>query len=84
MQIYPTSKTKRDIQDLKTIGIRLSREHAIHLARVLLAVTQEWDEVDLTGYRLDRRSDGTQQLTVTSARTHEQLVDRQGVGNQRS
>jgi hypothetical protein len=66
-RIYPTEDTKRTIADLQTVGIRLNKEQAIHLARVLLAVTQNWDEVDITGYRFRRRQDdGTYLLTVTS------------------
>jgi hypothetical protein len=72
-RIYPTEDTKRTIVDLQTIGIRLNKEQAIHLARVLLAVTQEWDEIDITGYRFRRRQDdGTYLLTVTS------MVDPEG------
>jgi len=42
-------------------------EQAIHLARVLLAVTQDWEEVDITGYRFEKRQqDGTYRLTITS------------------
>ena len=49
------------------MGIKLSRDQAIHLSRVLLAVSQEWDEIDITAYRLKKRkSDGTYQITVTS------------------
>ena len=45
----------------------MSKEQAIHLARVLLAVTQEWDEVDITAYRFRKRhEDGTYLVTVTS------------------
>ncbi|OWK41622.1 hypothetical protein FRUB_03700 [Fimbriiglobus ruber] len=66
-RIYPTEDTKRTIADLQTVGIRLNKEQAIHLARVLLAVTQEWDEIDITAYRLERRQeDGTFKITVTS------------------
>src|SRR5687767_13540294 len=62
-----TKTRSAPIADLQTIGIRLNREQAIHLARVLLAVTQEWDEIDITGYRFRRRQDdGTYLLTVTS------------------
>lgn len=69
LRIYPVEKTNKSVKDLKTIGIKLSKSQAIHLARVLLAVSQEWDEVDITGYRLDRRkSDGTYHITVTSFR----------------
>src|ERR1041384_6086925 len=67
MRIYPVEETNREVKDLKTVGIKLSREQAIHLARVLLAVSQEWNEIDITGYRLEKRtSDGTYHLTVTS------------------
>jgi hypothetical protein len=77
-RIYPTEDTKRTIADLQTVGIRLNKEQAIHLARVLLAVTQEWDEVDITGYRFRRRQDdGTYLLTVTS------MVEIEGLGEAR-
>jgi hypothetical protein len=55
------------VSDLKTIGIKLTREEAIELARVLLAVSQDWSEVEITGYRFERRkADGTYHLTITS------------------
>jgi len=74
-RIYPTEDTKRTIADLQTVGIRLNKEQAVHLARVLLAVTQEWDEIDITGYRFRRRhDDGTYLLTVTS------MVEAEGEG----
>jgi hypothetical protein len=67
LRVYPTQDTKRAVSDLQTIGIRLTKEQAIHLARVLLVVTQEWDEVDITAYRFERRQeDGTYRLTITS------------------
>ena len=67
LRIYPTQDTKRTLPDLQTFGIRLAKEQAIHLARVLLAVTQEWDEVDITAYRFERRQeDETYRLTITS------------------
>lgn len=66
-RIYPTEDTKRTVTDLQTVGIRMNKEQAIHLARVLLAVTQEWDAIDITAYRLRRRQeDGTYMVTVTS------------------
>lgn len=66
-RIYPTEETKRSVIDLQTIGIRLDRDQAIHLARVLLAVTQEWSEVEITAYRSEKRQeDGTYRLTITS------------------
>jgi hypothetical protein len=67
LRIYPTEDTKRTVTDLQTVGIRLSKDQAIHLARVLLVVTQEWDEVDITAYQLEKRQDdGTFRLTITS------------------
>ena len=66
-RIYPIENTKKSVQELKTVGIKLTREQAIELSRVLLAVTQDWAEIELTGYRFERRKgDGTYHLTVTS------------------
>ena len=66
LRIYPTEDTSKNVKDLKTIGIRLNKEQALHLARVLLSVTQEWDEIDITAYRFDKRkNDGTYHITVT-------------------
>ena len=67
LRVYPTEDTRRALSDLQTVGIRLTKEQAIHLARVLLAVTQEWVEVDITAYRFEKRQhDGTYRLTITS------------------
>jgi hypothetical protein len=66
LKVYPSKGTKRDLDELKTIGITLSKDQAIHLARVLLAVTQDWDSIDLTVYRLKERADGCHQITITS------------------
>jgi len=66
-RIYPTEDTQKDIKELKTIGIRLTRDQALHLARVLLAVTQDWDNIDITAYRYEKRkSDSTYRITVTN------------------
>jgi hypothetical protein len=54
------------VAELQTIRIKLNKEQAIHLARVLLVVTQEWNEIDITAYRLTKRSDGTYQVIITS------------------
>jgi hypothetical protein len=67
LRVYPTKETKRSVSELQTVGIRLNKEQAIHLARVLLVVTQEWDEVDITAYRFEKRQeDGTFRLTITT------------------
>jgi hypothetical protein len=66
-RVYPTEDTKRTVEDLQTVGIKLNKEQAIHPARVLLAVTQDWDEIDITAYRFKKRQDdGTYVITVTS------------------
>jgi hypothetical protein len=66
-RVYPTEDTKRTVAELQSVGVKLSKEQAIHLARVLLVVAQDWDEIDITAYRFDkRRDDGLYRLTVTS------------------
>ena len=73
LRVYPIEGTEKNVKDLKTIGVKLNKEQALHLARVLLAVTQEWDEIDLTVYRLERRkSDSTYHVTVTSFHPEEE------------
>ena len=47
-RIYPVEDTKKEVGDLKTVGFTVTREQAIHLSRVLLAVSQEWDEMQVT------------------------------------
>lgn len=67
-RIYPVEGTGKTIADLKTVGFKLTRDQAIHLARVLLAVSQEWTEMEVTAYRFDqRKTDETYHITVTSA-----------------
>lgn len=66
-RIYPVEDTKKEVSDLKTVGIKLTREQAIKLATALLAMAQEYDEIELTGHRFERRkNDSTYPLTVTS------------------
>jgi len=51
LRVYPVEdkqKRTKTIADLKTVGIKLSREQAIHFARVLLVAAQEWDEMTVT------------------------------------
>ena len=66
-KIYPIETSKKQLSDLKTIAIKLTKDQAIHLATTLLAASRNWDEIDLTGFRFSKRkSDGTYILTVTS------------------
>ena len=68
LRIYPVEETKKSVSELQTVGVKLSKDQAIHLARVLLAVTQNWEEVELTAYRFERRkTDETYHITVTSS-----------------
>jgi len=66
-RIYPVEETNKNVSELKTVGIKLNKEQAIHLARVLLAAAQDWNEIDITAYRFERRQgDNTYHITVTS------------------
>jgi hypothetical protein len=72
LRIYPVEGTEKNVRDLQTVGIKLSGQQAIHLARVLLAVAQNWDDIDITAYRLKRRqTDSTYQISVTSFNSSE-------------
>ena len=76
-RIYPVEDNKqgtRTIASLKTVGIKLTRGQAVHLARVLLAASQEWEEIDVTAWRVyKRRTDNTYNVTVTSSVAPERL-----------
>lgn len=66
-RIYPAEDSKRQTSDLKTVGLVLTSDQAIHLARVLLAAAQDWEEIEITAYRFSKRkTDGTYHITVTS------------------
>lgn len=65
-RIIPVEGSAKQTSELHTVAFTLTKEEAIHLARVLLAATQEWDVVDITGFRLQKRADGTFPITVTS------------------
>jgi hypothetical protein len=70
LRIYPTELTPKSINELKTVGMKFSKDQAVHLARVLLAVSQEWNSIDITAHRFDKRSsDDTYHVTVTSYRS---------------
>jgi hypothetical protein len=63
-QIFPKEKDAA-YKALETMGVRLTREEALHLARAILAATQEWEEVELVVHRFDKRkSDNTYLLSV--------------------
>ena len=52
-RIYPVEDNlnrSKNIGELKTVGIKLTREQAVHLARVFLAAAQDWDEIDMTAF----------------------------------
>ena len=63
--IYPMEGAKCDINKVEMVGFRVTRDQAIDLARVLLAVTRDWEEIAITGYRFQRRlADDTYPVTV--------------------
>jgi hypothetical protein len=67
LRVYPVESTNKKASELNTIGIKLSKQQAIQLARGLLAASQDWNNIEITGYRLKRsQSDGTYPLTVTA------------------
>ena len=64
LQVFPEEK-EAAYKELETMGVKLSREEALHLARAILAATQEWKEVALVVHRFDKRkSDNTYLLSV--------------------
>ena len=73
-RIYPVEGSKHQISDLKSVGLKLTPDQAIHLATVLLvaATTSDWKEIDITAWRLEKRkSDGTYHITVTGQTTRD-------------
>jgi hypothetical protein len=67
LRIYPVEGTAKKIVELQTVGLKLSREQAVHLARVLLAMSQDHNFIEITARRFEqRKSDGTFGITVTS------------------
>lgn len=66
-RIYPVPETKKTVAELKTVGFKLTRDQAINLARVLLAVSQNWSVIDVTAFRSKQFTDGTFPITVTTA-----------------
>lgn len=69
LKIYPVDGTSRDLTKLQTVAFQLSSDEAVHLATVLLAMSQDHEKIDVTGYRLrPRKSDGTFDITVTAVK----------------
>lgn len=66
-RINPVEDSKRQISDLKTVGLTFNKQQAVHFATVLLVAAQRWEEINVTGWRFHKRkSDGSYQITVTS------------------
>jgi hypothetical protein len=64
LQVFP-KESEAAYTKLETMGVKLSREEALHLARAILAATQEWKEVELVVHRFDKRKvDNTYLLSV--------------------
>ena len=65
-QVYPVFGSNKPVSSLKTVGLKLTREQAIHLAQVLLAASKEWLEIDITAFREPLKSELAHRITVTS------------------
>lgn len=72
-QIFPP-ENEAAYKNMETMGVKLSREEALRLARAVLAATQDWQEVELVVHRFDKRpSDRSYLLTVVPA--HHEVTD---------
>ena len=67
-KVYPVSDSKKAPQRFETVSFGLTPEQSIELARNLLVGAKDWKEIKVTGYRLRKRTDGTNRITVTGYR----------------
>jgi hypothetical protein len=65
-RVYSVEQSSKELSNLQTIGIKLTQKQAIELSRALLLASQDWDEMEITGYRFNKRSDNTYPLTLTT------------------
>jgi hypothetical protein len=65
-RVYPVPRSRKQIAELKSVGLKLTRDQARHLAQALFAASKHWDEIDITAYRTPRKSDKSHHVTVTS------------------
>jgi len=65
-RVYPVIGSRKSVSTLKTVGLKLSREQAKHLAQVLLVAADAWEEIDITAYRTPLKSNGLCRITVTA------------------
>jgi hypothetical protein len=66
-KVYPTLDTDKSMDNLQTIGIRLTLDQWIRLVAVGMAgILRGWTTFDITCKRKPRK-DGTHTVTVTSA-----------------
>ena len=66
-RVYPIEGSKKTLNELKTVALRLNKDQAIHLATTLLVAARNWEKIDLTAFRFNKRkSDGTHIITVSS------------------
>jgi hypothetical protein len=49
--VYPTGERAEVVADLMSVGFLMTKEQAIDFARVVLGVTQDWAEVEVTARR---------------------------------
>lgn len=64
-RVYPTGERfKGSVENLKSVGLRLTGEQAKYLGKALIWAGQGFDIVDLTAYR-SPKNDGTHHCTLT-------------------
>lgn len=67
-KVYPVLGSRKAAPDLKSVGIKLTRSQAAHLARALKEASKAWDYIDITAYRAPNKADHLHHLTVTGLR----------------
>ncbi len=80
-KIYPGEQTKRTIEELKTVALRLTKSQAVDLATALLAAAQHWEIIDITGFRRPSQGQSTgYPITVTSKQKQDLFQDELHLG----
>lgn len=68
-RIYPKEDSRKvSLENLTTIGMRLSKDQALKFAGYLtLAASKGWNVFDITGYRKPKKN-GLYKVTITTER----------------
>ena len=55
IRIYQSEDTKLPVEEMEVISLRLFRDQALQLARVLREATPDWEGIDIVGHRFEHR-----------------------------